>query len=464
MKNKIFIPLLALLLFLGACGEDSESNLNEEQLSETDTELVEDKNDKANDEAYGETNEDNQDEEANSSDEEATNKDESTSESNQKSNNKNSSQSVEGDLKAHFIDVGQGDATLIQYSSGGKNYTILIDAGDWNSNNVVNYLNSQNVKHIDLLVGTHEHADHIGQMDKILNQFSVDEVWLTGNVTTSKTFERVIDAIEASDAGYYEPRAGETFNLGPLKIDVLHPSSLSGNLNNDSISMKLTYGTTTFLFTGDTEKSGENAILNRGYNIKADILQLGHHGSSTSSTPSFIKAVNPEVAIYSAGKDNSYGHPHVEVVNLMLDSGIKLYGTDVHGTVIVTTDGNSYSVKTNKNGTITRQTAKQNTNDSSKNAKSNNDSKQVTAKQPNKNDSSKKEEKQVTQPSNNSCVNINTASFEELQRIKHIGPDRAQQIIDLRPFKSVDDLTRVKGIAEGRLKDIKAENIACVGG
>ncbi|MGM8215947.1 MBL fold metallo-hydrolase [Bacillaceae bacterium W0354] len=433
--------LFAFLLLLGACdgSEQAEPNKTDDSLN-----VVEENND-------SQTKNDDIDNQAEEEAEEQSDKQEQV-ESNDEKIEKPTS--IQGVLKAHYIDVGQADSTLIEYSYDGVDYRILIDAGDWKTNNVINYLNAQHIDHIDILVGTHAHADHIGQMDKVINQFDIDEVWMNGDTATSRTFERVIDALEASDASYYEPRTGDIFDVGPLQIEVVHPSSLTGNTNDDSISMKLTYGETTFLFTGDTERSGESAMLNEVENLNADILQLGHHGSSTSSTQRFLAAVSPDVAIYSAGAGNTYGHPHVEVVNRVLDAGIKLYGTDIHGTIIVTTDGKTYSIQTKKDGTITPSTTGGET--SSKTTNQN-----TTSQTPTKNNTNSSSD---NQSANKNCVNINTASFEELQRIKHVGPDRAQQIIDLRPFNSVNGLTRVKGIGDGRLKDIKAENLACVGG
>lgn len=206
------------------------------------------------------------------------------------------------DLKAHFIDVGQGDAILLEYSSDETNYNILIDSGDWRSEAAVNYLNQMNVKDIDVLVGTHPHADHIGQMATIIDQFNVSEVWMSGAIATSQVFERTLHAIENNDVGYNEPKSGEEYSIGPLDIKVVSPTNLTGNLNDASIAFKATYGGISFLFMGDAEKSSEQTMLSNGADLKADILKLGHHGSDTSSTSSFIEAVNPKVGVISVGK------------------------------------------------------------------------------------------------------------------------------------------------------------------
>ena len=341
------------------------------------------------------------------------------------------------ELTVHYINVGQADSTLLQFSDGGEDFTILIDAGNWNRTDVVNYLNKQNISDITIAIGTHPDADHIGQLDKVIAAFDVGEVWLSGNTSNSQTFQRLIHAIDQHNADYYEPRMGDEFEIGPLEIEVLYPETISENDNDESISLKLTYGDVRFIFTGDASTNDELNMLQSGMNLKGDILQLGHHGSSTSTHPRFLSEVNPAVAIYSAGVDNSYGHPHEEVVKRIVDSGIKLYGTNVHGTIIVTTDGNTYNVKTEKDGTITP-TSKSN--------------QEAT-------DDSGEEQKP-----NSACIDVNSATAEELQEIIHIGPTRAAELIRLRPFRSIDELARIDGIGPARIKDIQSQNLACIGG
>ena len=247
-----------------------------------------------------------------------------------------------GEVLVYFFDVGQADATLFL----GPDFTLLIDAGDYRRNDVVPHLESVGVIEIDLLIGTHPHADHIGQFPQVLETFTVKEVWLSGDTTTTRTFERAVVAILASGAVYHEPRAGEVFQFGSLHIEVLNPYQLTGNFHEGSISVRITFGEVGFVFTGDAEVHTEQAMMGRGYNLEAQVLQLGHHGSSTSSSQAFLEAVSPEVAIYSAGEDNTYGHPHAEVVNRLADMGIPLYGTDIHGTVVIITDGVTYSIET----------------------------------------------------------------------------------------------------------------------
>lgn len=343
-----------------------------------------------------------------------------------------SAEQVTDDLLVHYIDAGQADATLFQYVHQDEPYTILFDAGDWNKKDVVSYLRDQQVTTIDLIIISHPHADHIGQLSEIMDEFIVDEVWFSGNTVASNTFQQAVEAVLESDADYYEPRAGETFDVGSLGIEVIHPSTLTEKLNEDSISVRMTYGDIAFIFTGDAYKNEEKEMVDQTDEITAQILHLGHHGSNTSTDDVFIDSVQPDVAIYSAGAGNSYGHPHMETIQTIEDAGVDLYGTDVHGTILVSTDGESYSVETETTGTI---------------------------EPGDSHDDSDEEEKEIT-----SCVDINTASPEELEQIVHIGEGRAQDMIDLRPFDTLDDLSSVNGLGPARIEDIIDEEIACIGG
>lgn len=345
-------------------------------------------------------------------------------------------------LKVHYIDVGQAAATLIEYSEGEEAFAILIDAGDWNSTEVVSYLQAHKITAIDVVAVTHPHADHIGQLDKIIHTFDVSEVWMNGETTNSQAFSNALAAIEDNNVDYYEPEVGDVFDIGPLEVAVLHPKSLSGDTNNNSIAIRLQYGEVSFLFTGDGEEEAESEMLSSGANLKATILQMGHHGSKTSTTDSFLKAVQPDVAIYSASDDNQYGHPHIEAINRVEKSAALVYGTDIHGTVIVETDGKTFSVHTNNQGTIKHTPLEVET-------------EVVPTPEP---------EKEIQPVSSDTCVNINSASEVEVQRIIHIGPARSQDLIQLRPYQSVDDLSKIKGIGSARIADILTQGIACTGG
>jgi len=345
-------------------------------------------------------------------------------------------------LTVHYLDVGQADATLFQYTDGKDQYTILYDVGDWRGNEVVPFLEKAGIEWIDLIIISHPHADHIGQLDKVLNRFAVGEVWMSGNTATTNVYQTATEAILNKDVDYDEPRAGDVFDIGPMELHVLHPASLTGGLNEDSLSIHFTYGDVSFLFTGDAYKQQEKLMIERSDALQADFLQLGHHGSNSSSDPAFIKAVNPTYAIYSAGKGNSYGHPHKEVVNLINDQEITLYGTDVHGTITVSTDGINYDVMTEKEGEVAveKKPSDQKNNDANSNAEQKNSNK-----------------------TSDGCININEASKSELTGIIHIGKKRAEELIRFRPYQTVEELTKINGIGPARIADILAENKACVG-
>lgn len=342
------------------------------------------------------------------------------------------------ELQVHYIDVGQADATLLQYSDGEENYNILFDAGDWRGNEVVSYLTANDVSIIDLVIISHPDADHIGQLEKVMNAFDVGEVWMSGNESSSQTFERAIEAVLESDADYHEPRAGEGFDIGPLALDVLYPDNISGKANEESISVLFTYGSVKFLFTGDADRAGESYMRNQ-FDVNADVLHLGHHGSKTSSDPGFVDAVSPRIAIYSAGAGNSYGHPSPEVVSIIQDRNIELYGTDGNGTIIITTDGKTIQ-DTETDVTV----------------------KSIPVTEPASTEEEPPAEEETSDVTSSGCVNINEASVEKVQEIIHIGPERAQDLIDLRPYAKVDNLDKLSGIGPARIADIKSEGKACV--
>jgi competence protein ComEC len=255
-----------------------------------------------------------------------------------------------GVVEVHFIDVGQGDSILIE----AENAAMLIDAGENNKGSVVEeYLKSQNISRLDYVIGTHPHSDHIGGLDMVINSFPVETVILPDITNTTKTFEDLLNAIEKNNLKITKPEVGASYALGQASFTILAPNSGSyENINDYSISIKLTNGSNSFLFTGDAGIVSEEEMLAGGYDLKADVLKLPHHGSSTGSSADFLDAVNPAYAMISVGKDNEYGHPHVQTLQAVLDRNIKLYRTDVEGTVVFTSDGKNISVN-KENYTIT---------------------------------------------------------------------------------------------------------------
>jgi len=343
-------------------------------------------------------------------------------------------------LVVRYLDVGQADATVFHLNDADEEYVILYDVGDWRGEEVVDYLHDHQIDSIDLIIISHPHADHIGQLKPILEQFTVEEVWTNGAETDTDLFLTTMETLLANDSiAYNEPNIGDTYEVGPLHIEVLHPdpAELTGDLNNDSLSIMATFGEKKFLFTGDAGVKTEREIMAHFSHLEADILQLGHHGSNTSSDEAFIDAVNPAYAIYSAGLDNKYGHPSPEVVELFKQKEIPLYGTIEDGTITVTTDGKKLDLVTEKNG-----------------------DKLVKSKQDKDAEIAKKKEKAEVKTI--SCIDVNKATLDELRLIKHINEERAEEIIELRPLTSLDQLTNVNGIGPKRLEDIIEEDKACI--
>jgi len=244
-----------------------------------------------------------------------------------------------GTLTVHFIDVGQGDSMLLDLGDT----EVLIDGGD-KSPGVVSYIDDYVDGPLEVMVATHPHADHIGGLIAVLGAFEVDEIWLNGDTSTSQTYSQFMSAVNSEGCEVYEARRGNTIQAGNLTFNVLHPINLSGTPNNNSIVLSLSYGQVDFLFTGDAEQEAEASMLAEGIVPDVEILKVGHHGSRTASSLQFLQAAEPECAIYMAGQGNSYGHPHEETIINLCEIGAEIYGTDIHGTIIVTTDGETYNV------------------------------------------------------------------------------------------------------------------------
>ena len=249
-------------------------------------------------------------------------------------------------LKVHFINVGQADCILVQ--DGNSN--MLIDAGNNDdSNTVLNYLKKQNVSKLDYVIGTHPHEDHIGSLDDVIKEFDIGKVYMPKVTHTSKTFKDVINAIKNKNLKITTPTPGTSFNIGSSTATILAPNSNEyEDLNNYSIVIKLTHGNNSFMFTGDAEDISEKEIIKKGFDLKADVLKIGHHGSSSSTTVEFLNKVNPKYAVIMTEKNNSYGHPHKEVMDRLKSKGITVYRTDENNTIVATSDGSKISFNTNK--------------------------------------------------------------------------------------------------------------------
>jgi len=244
---------------------------------------------------------------------------------------------VNGNLVISYIDVGQGDSELIQ--QGGQ--TMLIDAGTTEStSSLLAYLKTKSISKIDYLVLTHPHEDHIGGADDVINAYSIGKVYMPNVVTTTKAFTNVLTAMKAKGLSAAQPEPGSSFKLGDTNCITYGPVNTdAGNLNTYSIVIKLMYGNTKFLFTGDAESTNESGMLSKGFDLAADVLKVGHHGSDTSTSQLFLNAVHPKYSVIEVGKGNSYGHPTQAALNRLSNVGVQILRTDESGTIVCTSDG-----------------------------------------------------------------------------------------------------------------------------
>lgn len=248
---------------------------------------------------------------------------------------------VEGSLVVDFIDVGQGDSILIRQGS----HAMLIDGGTSESKqDLLGFLESENVSSFDYIIGTHPHEDHIGSLDDVVNSYDFDTILFPKVTTTTKTFENLVLAVKGKNKKFVEPEINKEYTLGDAKFTILAPNSKEyDSLNNYSIVIKLTYGKNSFIFTGDAESVSESEILKNNVDLKADVLKIGHHGSSTSTSEKFLNAVSPKYAVISVGKDNSYNHPTKTTMNRLKKLGIPVYRTDEQGTIECVSNGETIS-------------------------------------------------------------------------------------------------------------------------
>ena len=258
------------------------------------------------------------------------------------------------DLRVHYIDVGQGDAILIQKD----HQNMLIDAGDNKYEQLmVDYLKGHGVSKVDFLIATHPHADHIGGMDAVIKNFDIGTIIMPKVAHNSKTFEDVLLAIKEKGLKVNAPKIAEAYELGDARWTILAPNSeIYENFNNYSVVVKLEYGNKSFLFTGDAENLPEEEMLARHGNLlSSNVLKVGHHGSNSSTTEEFLEVVHPEIAVIQLAKDNKYGHPHSEVMERLEDYGVDIYRNDIHGNIIINSDRNTINVNVQVKQTLNQE-------------------------------------------------------------------------------------------------------------
>lgn len=245
---------------------------------------------------------------------------------------------VKDQLEVHYIDVGQGDATLIKCGDS----AMLIDAGDNSKGTLVqNYLKKQNITKLDYMIVTHPHEDHLGGADVIVTKYDIDQIIMPNYKVATAAYRDLIQAMDDRRMKPAEPVVGNTYQLGEARFTILSPNKkdYGDNCNNYSVGILLEHGDKRFVFTGDAEEEAEKDILGNGISLSADVLKAGHHGSKTSSSEKFIKAVSPQYAVVSCEENNEYGMPHAAVLNTLRSNNIKLFRTDEQGSLIATSDG-----------------------------------------------------------------------------------------------------------------------------
>ncbi len=341
---------------------------------------------------------------------------------------------VSADLTVHFIDVGQGDAILLQHQEGD---TVLIDGGDRFASieeKLISYLTKAGVERFDAIIATHPHADHIGGLPAVIENFPVDAIYDSGRVHTSQTYENYLMLIDEKDIPFKTPRRGDKIELDNLTFDIVHPGENveEYSLNDASITAHLQYGQISFIFTGDIEESAEREIVETGIDIKSTVLKVAHHGSRTSTNDYFLEAVNPEVAIIQVGENNRFSHPAPEVKNRLQENNIDIYRNDLNGDIVINTDGETYTIETASSAQ--EEVEKEDLTESKESEEITPDTDEIEA--------------------DNDLLNINQASKSQLESLWGVGPATADNIIEYREendgFQTIEEIKEVDGIDENK--------------
>lgn len=239
-------------------------------------------------------------------------------------------------LEVHFIDVGQGDCTLIKCGS----HAMLIDAGPDSKGTAIQlYLTKQNITSLDYVLLTHYDEDHAGGADVILTKFNCDKVILPSYIQDNKSYRDVMDTMTYRNYSSTEARVGDTYSIGGATFKILAVGNNGDSNNNQSICLRVDYGNDSFLFTGDADENVESRLINSGMDIDIDVFQAGHHGSKDSNSASFISKISPTYTVISCGADNSYGHPTAEALNNLRTNSVEVFRTDEQGSIIASTKG-----------------------------------------------------------------------------------------------------------------------------
>ena len=254
-----------------------------------------------------------------------------------------------GKFYLHFIDVGQAECELMKCNED----TVLVDTGDVDSfETITSYLDSQNVKELDYLIITHMHSDHMGSAEEVIEKYKPENIIMTrlteSATPTTELYTELLEVLSKCDSKIIAAKPGDRYDLDSFSFVILAPNKNYDELNNTSVVIKAYFGDTTYLLQGDAERESEKDILSNGFDVNADVLKLGHHGSKTSTCSDYLDAVKPQLAVVNCGKGNKYNHPNNETLEKLESRGIPCFRTDKNGNIVIKSDGKVISVITER--------------------------------------------------------------------------------------------------------------------
>lgn len=322
-------------------------------------------------------------------------------------------------LTVTFFDVGQGDSILVQCPNG---RTILVDGGPRRAGQkVVSCLRDRGVRKIDLLIASHADMDHIGGLPDVIEAFHIDLFVDPGKNHPTQRYSDLLALLAQKNITYEPGRAADVHEFGKVRVEFLHPSNeLDENNNNCSVVARVTMGKVSVLLTGDAEGRAEEEMIQRGHELKSQVLKAGHHGSRNSSSYVFLEKVRPEVVVFSCGEENQYGHPDPEAIRVATHFRAQIYRTDESGDIVMETDGEDYSIWTERER--------------------------------------KKYDKTIGRGMKPCKIDVNRASVEELTRVPFFSEVKASAVVQYRelvgPFGTVEDLAVIPGIGPSILEKV----------